>query len=88
MQGMNPDSIDRIYLDPPFNSKADYHLQQGAGLPEQNSGILGHCRTNRLTVIFKRIHYPDSVFSLPGALSTRIARVNFPLYTMDIGDAQ
>lgn len=42
MRGMNSESVDLIYLDPPFNSKADYAAPIGskaAGLRSKTRGL-------------------------------------------------
>ena len=39
MRGMNSESVDLIYLDPPFNSKADYSAPIGSSSPWQKSVI-------------------------------------------------
>ena len=39
MRGMNSESVDLIYLDPPFNSKADYAAPSVRSRPE---GVQGH----------------------------------------------
>ncbi len=44
MRGMNSESVDLIYLDPPFNSNANYAAPMEARPLVLNSRIHGLCR--------------------------------------------